>query len=237
MAEEGYWTDIVDGLAPAFLHPYDNGVLINAAELCRLPEATARRLLRRAIQTVKGDLRGINFSHVNAFLDLCRMSGGHGRLQAPGIDAVRSFDWLRIAAAGSVEVLQSAFDTGLAVPGITPVPGSPTAIRVELVENSENSAPGDYVYNEGMGCVDWRRVSGSLQLRSWRPGDRYQPLGHTGEHKIKYLFQDARIPLWERRQWPVITDGPAIVWVRRFGTGMQFAADARSRVVLKIQEQ
>jgi tRNA(Ile)-lysidine synthase len=87
-----------------------------------------------------------------------------------------------------------------------------------------------------MGGLDWARVSGSLAIRNWQPGDRYQPTGSTGEKKIKTLFQQARIPLWERRQWPVLVEGESILWVRRFGPAAGVAANSSSKSILRIQE-
>src|SRR5436190_1114455 len=71
---------------------------------------------------------------------------------------------------------------------------------------------------------------------NWRPGDRYQPIAAGGVQKIKQLFQEARIPLWERRNWPILLDGDSIVWVRRFGPAAQFAAGPETATILRIQE-
>jgi tRNA(Ile)-lysidine synthase len=87
-----------------------------------------------------------------------------------------------------------------------------------------------------MGALDWQRLSGPLEWRNWRAGDRYRPAGSTGVEKIKTLFQRARIPIWERRLWPVLTDGPSIVWVRRFGPAAEYQASQDSRWVLAIRE-
>ncbi len=87
-----------------------------------------------------------------------------------------------------------------------------------------------------MGWLDWDRLSGSLTLRNWRPGDQYQPVGRSRSEKIKSLFQEFRIPLWERRHWPVLIDGESIVWARRFGVAAGFAACAGSQRVLQIRE-
>jgi tRNA(Ile)-lysidine synthase len=87
-----------------------------------------------------------------------------------------------------------------------------------------------------MGCIDWPSISGPLELRNWRPGDRYQPIGHTGEDKIKKLFQRARIPVWERDGWPVLTDRAGIVWARRFGPATRVAPGAATETVLRIRE-
>jgi tRNA(Ile)-lysidine synthase len=87
-----------------------------------------------------------------------------------------------------------------------------------------------------MGCLDWNRLSGLLELRNWRPGDQYQPMGMPAAKKIKTLFQQARIPVWERAQWPVLTDAKSIVWVRRFGTAAGVTAGIESSRVLAVGE-
>jgi len=83
------------------------------------------------------------------------------------------------------------------------------------------------------------RCAGSLFLRNWRPGDTFQSSanqGRSGTEKIKTLFQEFRIPLWERRTWPVVTQGNSIVWTRRFGAASEFAAGPESRKILVIKE-
>ncbi|MBV8906420.1 MAG: tRNA lysidine(34) synthetase TilS [Acidobacteriia bacterium] len=84
--------------------------------------------------------------------------------------------------------------------------------------------------------VDQERLSGPLTLRNWRPGDQYHPMGTGGEQKIKTLFQQFRVPLWERRHWPVLTDAQSIVWSRRFGPAAAVAAGPGTRRTLQIRE-
>jgi len=84
--------------------------------------------------------------------------------------------------------------------------------------------------------LDWERCAGTLILRNWRPGDQYQPQGHAASGKIKTLFQKFRVPLWERRTWPVIAGSGAIVWSRGFGVAEDFAARPDSRKILMIRE-
>jgi tRNA(Ile)-lysidine synthase len=86
-----------------------------------------------------------------------------------------------------------------------------------------------------MGCLDWSRLSGPLVVRNWRPGDRYRPIGFAAEDKIKQLFQQARVPLWERRHWPVVGRGDEIVWVRRFGPSAAYAATPGCLPVLLLR--
>jgi tRNA(Ile)-lysidine synthetase-like protein len=94
--------------------------------------------------------------------------------------------------------------------------------------------------SEVVDLLDWDRCTGSLLLRNWRPGDQVHSRFRAGAEKVKTLFQEFRIPLWERRSWPVITDGQAedspIVWTRRFGAAREYAAGPASRRVLAIRE-
>ena len=72
-------------------------VLLRADALAALPLAVARRLVRRAMERAKGDLARHRFRAHCRGAGLGRAAEGHGRVQAPGLDIFRSFDWLRFA--------------------------------------------------------------------------------------------------------------------------------------------
>jgi tRNA(Ile)-lysidine synthase len=150
----------------------------------------------------------------------------------PGIEVRRSFNWLRLAP----HIRTQPYAVCPLVPGVTRIPGTDFAISLEMLENPETTRPADYVYNSRMGSIDWNRLSGPLELRNWRPGDQYQPMGIPSAKKIKTLFQQARIPVWERAQWPVLTDAESIVWARRFGAAAAVAALPGSPRILAVGE-
>jgi tRNA(Ile)-lysidine synthase len=154
--------------------------------------------------------------------------------EAHGLEICRSFDWLRFAQPSNV-VMDTGYRLTVHPPGVARAPGTGPALCLELVENSGTSTPLETVYNEAMG-LDWERLSGSLELRNWAPGDRYRPFGSAVDKKLKTLFHVARIPVWERRQWPVLVNGKAIVWTRRFGACAEFASGPETRTILRIRE-
>ena len=234
--EEAYWEIELAGLAAELLSIRPPAVLMRAASLNALRPAAARRLVRRAIELAKGDLRGIDFEHVRAILRLAASTEGSGRLQVAGLDAYRSFDWLRLAPPELAGPRN--FEVALQVPGRTGLPdGAVLAAELlaEAAENTANTGMFDSVYNGDVGDLIWTRITRALEVRNWRPGDRYRPTGVGGEEKIKTLFQQARVPLWERRHWPVLTSGEEIVWVKRFGAAAAYAANAGSGPVLRIR--
>ncbi len=83
--------------------------------------------------------------------------------------------------------------------------------RSELIEGSvaPEREPGSVEF------VDADRLGqGGLILRTWREGDWFVPLGLGGRKKISDFLVDARIPRFQKRQYPVLTTAEGeIVWL------------------------
>lgn len=229
--EEAFWEEHVPEMA------VQDGVLVlPRKQLNSAPRALARRRARRAIQAIKGDLRQIGLAHIEAILDLASASEGSGRLQIPDVDVFRSFDWVRFARFGHDSGRERDYSFATWPPADLLLPGE-QRLSLEVIET----------YSLENNCVtvkedlDWWKVealqSGAscrLEVRNWRPGDVLRLPGHA-EQKIKALFQQARIPLWQRRHWPVLERGGKIVWTKEFGPDAAFAADSQSRTVLRAR--
>ncbi len=227
--EETFWEAELERLAAMHLRQSPDAVLFRASRVSRLPRAFARRLVRFGIERAKGDLRAIGFSHVEAILSLAQSSEGHNRLQLPGLDVLRSYDWVRLSPSARSYSPPRTTHCPLRPPCEVPGPGGLSRLCLELVET-------DSGYTRRMSDLDWDRISAPLTLRNWAPGDRYQAAGSLHPEKLKTLFQQARIPIWERGQWPVITSEDSIVWTRRFGPSCDYASTEGSRIVLRVRE-
>ena len=233
--EEAYWeSELLRHQPPATSH---QPLILPIAQLTAVHPALARRLIRRAVEIVKGDLRGIDFAHVERVLEMARLEDGHDRFQAPGLDVCRSFDFIRLDPAGKTTRVTSDFSFPLEIPGSVELPGSNTRITLQILEKQDPPQPCATVVSE----LDWQRCrkgrdAPSLELRNWRPGDQYRRIGQSKPEKIKFFFQEARIPLWERGNWPIITYNEAIVWARLFGVAAEFATEPETRSILQIAE-
>jgi tRNA(Ile)-lysidine synthase len=211
--------------------------ILTTAQLTLASPAVARRLIRGAIQAVKGNLRQIDFPHVERILEMARSQDGHDRVQLPGVDVFRSFEWIRLAPAGADNGRARDFSLTLEAPGSVELPGSTARITLQVLEKTGIMQARGTLVNE----LDWQRLHPlggalpSLELRNWRPGDQYRPVGQSKQQKVKFLFQEARVPLWERGNWPIITYNGIIVWTRRFGAAAEFAAGPAARVVLRVE--
>jgi tRNA(Ile)-lysidine synthase len=238
--EEAFWeSELSRHLPPATSH---QPLVLPVSQLADAPPALARRLVRRAMEIVKGDLHGIDFAHVERVIAMADSREGHDRMQAPGLDVCRSFDWIRIALAAPEAPDARDFSVPLQIPGSMELPGSSARIVLQVLEKDASTqprveAPCAKVIDE----LDWQRFyrgegAPSLELRNWRPGDQYRRVGQTKPEKVKFFFQEARVPLWERRDWPIITYAGKIVWARRFGAAAEFATGPQTRSVLQVSE-
>jgi tRNA(Ile)-lysidine synthase len=230
--EESREREQTEELAAAHFALQGGAVLVRSELLTSLPRAVSRRLVRYAVEQVKGDARSLGFQHIESVLALAADPEG-GSACLPGLLVRRSFDWVRFAVPGRAREWRLAAP----VPGSVALPGTDLLISLEIVDKSETIGLSHSVYNNReMGCLDWNRLPGSRMLRSWQHGDRYQPMGAAGEMKLKDLFQRFRVPIWERDGWPVLEAGDRIVWSRRFGAAAWCAAGPDSQVVLRVRE-
>ncbi len=227
--DEEYWSAGIDRLEASELTFAGEAVLLMCPNLLALPKAAARRLLRRAIVRAKGDLRSIDFEHVEALLGLASGGEGHGRLQLPGLDVFRSFEWLRMAPPRIGSRTDRDYHFEVMPPAKIRIPGGGFSISLDLLEFSESG------YTEEGCLLDLDCISEPLELRNWRPGDRYARPGRFCG-KIKALFQQQRVPIWERQGWPVLTSGDRIVWAGKFGVSADVYPSASTIRVVCVTE-
>jgi tRNA(Ile)-lysidine synthase len=234
--EEDYWEAEVARVTAGQLVAQPPAMLFRAGWLRGLPRALARRVIRAAVRAAKGDLQAIDVMHVERILELTNSAEGSGRLQVPGLDVFRSFDWVRLAPPGADRLTDRDYEVPIKVPAELTLPHGAGALSLVVGEPDGIPKAPASVYNVDVTELDWGRISGSLCVRNWRPGDQYRPVGHSRDTKLKLLFQQARIPLWERRRWPVMIHRNSIVWAARFGAAADYAATPETRAVLKVRQ-
>jgi len=227
--EERWWSArLRDEIASGILFVDVGGIDVKAPALSALPLALARRTIRRAISLAKGDLKRIEFGHIERVIELAASHAAGGRLRLPGLDVIRSFEWIRLARPSLPRPMTPVL---VSAPGKYQAPDGATEIRLEIAEEVP-----------GSGCatleseLSWGRVPAHMELRGWRPGDHYRPVGQFRDRKVKEMFQNARVPSWRRAYWPILTSGDKILWARGFGAAQEFVPEGDSGPVLRIVE-
>ncbi len=240
--EESYWIVEISRLYATIAKRTQLGSFFQIEELNAQPVAVRRRLIRHAVGQVRGDLRLIEREHIEAVLALCGTGQGHDRVMIPGVDAFRSYECLLLTQPGHLSGQGRGYEIPLTLGKEEEIASTGGRILISAVDpesrncanfKDERDHSFEIAYLDG-DVLAGQRSSKPLRVRNWEPGDAIVQPGSQRAIKIKELFGKNRVLLWERRHWPVLAVGNAIVWVRSFGTDERFAASAESRQVLRL---
>ena len=249
--EESFWRGYIEELFGAQVRQEKGEWLLSVADLENYPpwvkgesereqaeasRAVARRLLRRMLAEVRGDLRRISAGHIESVLELATEGQSGQELHLPGVRVERRFDQMVFRSSAGGQETEPAegsyYEVEVAGPGLVGLPGG-QGLEVKLMD-VEISQTG---YNEMAGkALDAERVGFPLLVRTWRPGDRYRPHDARRAVKLKELFQRRRIPRHERRLCPVVLSGGEIVWTAPFGPAEESSLRPGSRKAIWIKE-
>ena len=83
--------------------------------------------------------------------------------------------------------------------------------------------------------MDHQRLQFPLRLRTFRAGDRFQPLGMTGVKKLQDFFVDAKIPRAQRPFIPLLLSQDQIVWVVGHRLAESVKVTPQTRRLLRLE--
>jgi tRNA(Ile)-lysidine synthase len=85
--------------------------------------------------------------------------------------------------------------------------------------------------------VDADRITGSeLVLRTWAEGDTFVPLGMKTKKKISDFFVDAKIPIYEKRNFPILeTKDGEVIWLCGQRLDDRFKLTRDTKRVMKLE--
>ena len=203
--EEAFLRDLTRGLLPQVTL---EGNLLRGPLLAQ-PEAMRRRLVRLWLEKALGNLRSVEFDHVEAILGLISDGPPHGRVAIPkGRELVRSYDTLRLEKKSRVR-RAACYSYALPQDGELIVPEAGVKIVSARSASVSYFRPGDDLE----AVFDSRSLPEILTVRNFRSGDRFQPLGMQGHKKVKDLFIDKKVPLRARATLPLLLAGEEILWI------------------------
>jgi tRNA(Ile)-lysidine synthase len=96
----------------------------------------------------------------------------------------------------------------LAIPGPGTYPVNGTGKKLVI---KEISAAATTIHQPGELRLDSALISFPLLLRSFQPGELFQPYGSPGKKKISRYLNERKIPAKERAAWPVLLSGNRVV--------------------------
>ena len=213
-----------------------HGVGIERGRFSRLHPAFGYRLLRHAVEIVKGDTNDLEFQHVSQMFDM--MSGASGKsMNLPG--GLRFHVDYHFAHIHRTDALDSPVpaigDTSIGIR----VPGSSTKgewmVSSRFVENDTESIESPEDGPRLAERFDADAIGETPLLRTRKAGDTFQPLGMVSEKKLKDFMIDAHIPRRWRDSVPLVEACGRIAWVVGWRIADWAKISPRTRRVLEIR--
>lgn len=220
----------------------ENGDLkLDFTILNSLPVGLARRVLRKAIKELKGDLRGIDFEDIETLLLLKEGKEVYVKdglvlrreknllflkqEELPAIKYELKWDGKTILDLEDAELLFS---------------GSKINVKKEKDETQEKMKTVFVLGDDSTGVqLDYDRLKFPLKVRNRRKGDRYRHLGAPGKQKVKETMRAKKIPLPDRNRLPVFLSGNEIVWILGLPVNENFKVrpDTKNIFVIKLEKR
>lgn len=209
--EENFWEqEVKQAFDFAVTEGRTDAVVLSGASLSRQHPALLRRVIRRAVSCVKGDLRRLGHTHVEAVSRLITGPCCYGRADLPGGVRVER-DREKISfLVGNPEVPVS-FEYDISCPATTRM--DEIGLSLRLSEYALNEIPDLRACPEGTALFDRAALCFPLKVRNFRPGDRFRPLGLAGTQKLKAFFINEKVPRAKRRRCPILLSRGDIIWV------------------------
>lgn len=208
-----------------------DGMHIDHAAWQALPPALQAALLRGAVAEIQGHAQGLERAHVLQARETLRR--GETGIESPlpgGLVCRAEHDGIWIGIAKPAELLAPIT---LAIPGRTAIPTLGCTVRAALIVAGEEDILEGATAEDAW--LDAERIGLPLRVRTRLPGDRFLPLGMTGEKKLQDYLVDARVPSRVRDRVPLIVDGDnTIVWVAGHRIDDRYRVTDKTKQVLHL---
>jgi tRNA(Ile)-lysidine synthase len=197
------------------LRDTEDQIVLSVERLCDEHLAIQRRIVRLAIQRIRGGLHEIEFACIERCvraMEAAAQSGAVTGFTLPGQDIGVKIDSKRICLTRRAELSPvPTIYRQLRLPGETRIEEWGLTIRCQELSADHGiplKVPGQTA------LMDRDALRPPLIVRSRQIGDVIAPLGMQGRHrKLQDIFTDRKVPLSRRDRIPVIADSQGIVWV------------------------
>ncbi len=83
--------------------------------------------------------------------------------------------------------------------------------------------------------LDYNKIKYPLELRKWRQGDRFIPLGMNNHKKLSNFFIDYKLSIPEKEAVWIITSGEDIIWIVNYRIDERYKVDRNTTDILVIE--
>ena len=200
--------------------------VVEVARLASETPALRRLILQRLAERAAGGPLPLGTEQMREIERLAARGGSGAADLGAGVRAVAEYGLVRFVRGD---------DPGPPQPAALAVPGTCRfgAWELEAMPGPQPPALEQGSLDEPV--LDAARLAATLTVRSWRDGDRMQPLGLGGSKSLQDVFSDRKVPRSLRRSLPVVVSGDDIAWVAGVAVSDLFKLGEETSATLRLR--
>lgn len=213
---------------------YENGkVCVDIKKFSNLHEALKRRLVRKAVEKLVGNMKDFEYRHTSMLVDFIVDAGAGSTISLPrNLEGEKEYDFFYLHIKTPEKT--SNFSYSLPIPGKIFIPEAGVTLEACLEDKSHEIIR----TNPLIAQLDYDKIKGNLTVRNRKPGDRFIPIG--GHYKkIQDFFTDEKVPRKRRDSVPILLDEEKILWVcgMRIDDRVKVTDDTKTILFLKMERR
>lgn len=199
-------------------------IIFDKAKFDATDQASLRRIIRKAIEILNGEIKDISKENIDEFLTIKDLDNGK-KIIKDKLVLRKTYDSYILENKNNrekfVEVISLPENGQINFDGLN--------IKTSIINTNK------YEKSKNIGYFDYDKLAFPLKVRTRRNGDRFVPLGHKSEKKLKDFFIDQKIDREKRDQIPLILSNDKIVWITSFRISDEFKVTESTKKILKIE--
>ncbi len=85
--------------------------------------------------------------------------------------------------------------------------------------------------------IDPKKFRFPVEIRNFRPGDKFTPFGMKGEKKVKDFFIDEKIPRYLRKLFPLFVINGRIAWIGGLRMSEEFRVKGKEAIKIEYKHK
>lgn len=186
--------------------------------------AILRRILRKSVEILKGDIKNFSKENLDDFLNIISLDNGKVLIK-DDVSLRKSYKYYVLEESkkkdkNGKEIFLEAEDQ---------VKFDGFYLKSSIINN------GKYKKDRNIGYFDFDKLDFPLKIRTRLPGDRFVPLGHMSEKKLKDFFIDQKIDRNKRDEIPLVLSDNKIIWIASLRISDRYKVTSSTKKILKIE--
>ena len=200
--------------------------------LQELPPALRRRVIKVILEEMRPEGKAVTARHINAVEGVILSPRSNPSVHVPGGVVVKENGILRFHTGKDSKANREGFSYLLSIPGEVRITLTGQVLKANLCLPQDIP---NKIDNPNVLYLNLDKIKFPLRVRSWRFGDRMQPLGMRGTKKVKEIFQEMRVPPNRRHEIPLLEDELGILWVSSLKVGERCRLEADAKRLARIE--